>query len=98
MRPALGRYERMDLVDDDGLDRAERFTRFGREQQIERLRGRDQNVGGLALEARPFGVWRVAGAERYHRSDERISSAFSDPRDAGQRRTKIAFDVDSQRF
>ena len=54
VRAALGRHERVDLVDDDRVDGAQRLARVRREQQVERLRRRDQDVGRLALEAGAF--------------------------------------------
>src|SRR5205823_11375734 len=52
VRPALRRHDRVDLVDDHALDRAERVPRKAREDQVERFRRRDEDVGGLALVVR----------------------------------------------
>ena len=52
VRAAFGRDERMDLVDDHGVDRAQRLPRVRGEQQVERLGRRDQDVGRLTLEPR----------------------------------------------
>ena len=44
VRPALRAGDRVDLVDDHGLDAAERLARRAGEQQVEALRRRDQDV------------------------------------------------------
>ncbi len=53
MRAALRAGDRVDLVDDHGLDAAEGLARGAREQQVQALRGRDEDVrrppGELAL-------------------------------------------------
>ena len=69
VRAALGRHQRVDLVDDDRVDRAQRLARVRRQQQVERLRRGDQDVGRLALEPRALGLRRVAGADRDRRRD-----------------------------
>ena len=71
VRAALGRHQRVDLVDDDRLDRAQRLARVRGQQQVERLRRGDQDVGRLALKARALGLRRVAGADGDGRGDER---------------------------
>jgi hypothetical protein len=45
VRAALRGGHRVDLVDDDGLDAAERLARRRRQHQIEGFRRRDQDVG-----------------------------------------------------
>ena len=95
---ALGRHQGVDLVDDDRLDRAQRLAGVRRQQQIERFRRGDQDVGRLALEARPLGGGRVAGADGDRRRDEPIAARRGDLRDAGQRRAEVALDVDRQRL
>ena len=52
VRAALGRGDRVDLVDDDGLDRREHLARLRGQQEVERLRRRDQDVGRRARDAR----------------------------------------------
>ena len=99
VRAALGRHERVDLVDDDRVDRAQRLARVRRQQQIERLRRGDQDVGRLALEARALGCRRVAGADGDRRRRRSASPrAVGDPRDAGERRAQVALDVDRERL
>src|SRR2546430_14469577 len=49
VRAALRRDDGVDLVDDDALHRAERLAREARQDQVQRLRRRDENVRGLAL-------------------------------------------------
>ena len=64
---ALGRDERVDLVDDHRVDRAQRLAGVRGQQQVQRLGRGDQDVGRLALEARALGGGRVAGADRDRR-------------------------------
>ena len=51
VRAALGGDERVDLVEDDGLDGAEGFAGVGGEEEIERLGRGDEDVAGMAAEA-----------------------------------------------
>ena len=64
MRAALGGHQRVDLVDDDRLDRAKHLAGPRREQEVERLGSRDEDVGRLAQEPRALGGRRVARADR----------------------------------
>jgi hypothetical protein len=95
---ALARHQRVDLVDDDRVDRAQRFARIRRQQQVERFRRRDQDVGRFPLEPRPLGLRRVTGADGDCRRHERIAAQRGDLRDAGQRRAQVALDVDRERL
>ena len=98
VRAALGRHQRVNLVDDDRVDRAQRLARVRGQQQIQRLRRRDQDVGGLALEARALGLRRVAGADGDCRRDVNVAAPVCDLGDAGQRRAQVALDVDRERL
>ncbi len=98
MRSALGRHERVDLVDDDRLDRSERLARVRGQQEIQRLRRRDEDVCRFALKSRALGLRRIAGANRDQRRRVRLARSFGDLRDAGERRPQIALDVDGERF
>ena len=64
VRAALGRHQRVDLVDDHGDRGAQRLARVRGEQQVQRLGRRDEDVGRLRGEARALGRRRVAGADR----------------------------------
>ncbi len=98
VRPALGWHERVDFVDDYGVDRPERLARVRGQEEVQRLGGGDQDVRRLALKARALGLWRVAGADGDGRRDVRLSEALGDLRDAGQRRAQVALDVDRERL
>ena len=63
VRAALGRHERVDLVDDDRVDDAQRVARVRGQEQVQRFGRRDQDVGRLALKPRALGWRRVAGAD-----------------------------------
>src|SRR5208337_5587194 len=63
MRTAFGGNQGMNLIDDDGVDGAKCVGGLGGEQQIERLRGGDEDLGRLAAEAGSFALGRVAGAD-----------------------------------
>ena len=64
MRPPLGAGDRVDLVHDHRLDAPQRLPRRGRQQQEQRLRRRDQDVGRRPPEPSPLvgrGVARPHG-------------------------------------
>ncbi len=90
MRAALVVHELVDLVDDDGLDVREDLSRVGREEQVERLGRRDEDVGRMLGHARALAGGRVASAD----ADGDLRRA----RDAGERRPQVALDVDRKRL
>ena len=98
VRAALARRQRVDLVDDDGVDRRQDRARLRREQQIERLGRGDEDVARRARELPPLLLGRVAGADadadRAQPRAERLGGA----RDAGQRRAQVALDVVGERL
>src|SRR3954447_17284128 len=98
MRAALRRGDRVDLVDDDGLDRTERLSRLRGEQQVERLGRGDQDVGWLPDQPAPFAGPGVASADT-DRGDVRKRCAFAFGRvlDSRQRRAQVLLDVDRER-
>ena len=63
VRAALGGGERVDLVDDDGLDRARRSRAPATSAQVERLGRRDQDVRRLRGRSRALVGGRVARAD-----------------------------------
>ncbi len=93
---ALARHQRVDFVDDDRVDRDEPLARVRGEQQEERLRRRDQDVGGFASEAGALGRRRVAGADGDLRHVDGDAPLARDVGDSGKRRAQVAFDVDRQ--
>ncbi len=60
VRSALVVHELVDLVDDDRLDVRERLSSVGREQEIERLGRRDEDVRRVPQHPRALGRGRVA--------------------------------------
>ena len=98
MSAALGRHERVNLVDDHRVDRAQRFPRVRREQQVDRFGRRDEDVGGIALKAGPLDRGRIPGADGNGRHPVRVAARRRAVGDAGQRRPQVAFDVDGQRL
>ena len=65
VRAALGAGDRVHLVDDHRVDPAQRLSRARREEQEERLGGRDQDVRRLAQHRRALLLARVAGADAH---------------------------------
>ena len=99
VRAAFGGDEGVDLIDDDGIDGAQGGGRLGGEQQVERFRGGDENVGGMAAEASALDLracrrcgWRSRGDGRGRRC------VAGEGGDGFERRAEVAFDVDSERF
>src|ERR1700677_915924 len=88
----------MNLINDDSLDRAKRFSGVGGQQKVKRLWRRDQNFAGMFLEPRTISRRRVAGADADLRYMHRDAFALRHVRDARERRTKIALHVNSQRL
>ena len=95
---ALGRHQRVDLVDDQRVEAAERLAGVRGQQQVERLRRRDDDVGRLADEAGALAGRRVAGADQDAGHADRLAPARRGLRDAGDRRPQVALDVDGQRL
>ena len=62
VRAALRAGDRVHLVEDQRLDRAQRLARLRGEHQVERLRRRDQDVGRLLEQLAALLLRRVAGA------------------------------------
>ena len=72
MRAALVARERVDFVDDDRAHRAQHVpARLGAEQDVQRLRRRDEDVRRRAAHARALALRRVAGA--HGRADRRLA-------------------------
>ena len=72
MRAAFVASQRVDLVDDDGLDLPQSLASLlGGDDQVQRLGGGHQNMRRLPQHFLPFGGWRVARSHR--RSNRRPS-------------------------
>ncbi len=63
VRAPLRAGHRVHLVEDQGLDCREHLAGAGREHQIERFRGRDQDVGVLPEHRGALLLRRVSGAD-----------------------------------
>ena len=98
MRAALSGDERVDLVDDDRVDRAEDLARLRGEQEVERLRRGDEDVGRSAQHLRAFLGGRVAGADSNHRHVDLFAVPLCLRRDACDRGPEVALDIDSKRL
>ena len=98
MSAPLGRNERVDLVDDHRIDAAERLPGIRRQEKVQRLRGGDEDVRRISLEARALDRWRVAGPDRDRRRLVDVATRIRPVRDSGQRRPKIPLDIDRQRL
>ena len=96
MGAALGRHHRVDLVEDHRVDVAQDVAGVGRQQQVQRLRRRDQDVGRAALEACALGGRRVAGADGHLRHVVGQALLAGEATDARERRAQVPFDVDRQ--
>ena len=97
VRAALGRCERVDLVDDHRVDVDERVPRRRREHQVEALRRGDEQVGRAADEALAILGRGVARAHRDRRRRVRHAEPLGGETDAEQRRAEVLLDVERQR-
>ena len=94
----LGRNERVDLVDDHRIDGAERVAGVRRQEEVQRLGRRDQDVGRIPLEPCALDRGRIAGPDRDGRHVMGLAASDGAVRDAGKRRAKVPLDVDRQRL
>jgi hypothetical protein len=95
---ALRGGERVDLVDDDPLDTAQRLARLAREDQVQRLRCGDEDVRRLLSEVPPLLRGRVARPHPDARLGHRLAAALGRERDAVQRAAQVALDVVHERL
>ena len=98
MRAALARGQLVDLVDDHRVDRREQLALRRREQEVERLGGRDEDVGRRPQHLGALGGGRVAGADRHFEPSQRRPEPSRSFRDARERRAEVALDVDRERL
>ena len=94
--PALGGGHRVDLVDDHGLDAAQRLARRRGEHEVERLGRGDEDVGRVAHEAAALVGRRVAGAHADGRLVYRLAQALGGEADPLQRAPQVLLDVDGE--
>ncbi len=90
VRAALGGGDGVDLVDDHRLDAREHRSRLRGEDQVERLRRRDQDVGRVAHHR---GALALGGVARADGHGDVVGDA-----DAAQGRAEVALDVVGERL
>jgi len=83
MGAALRPHQGVDLVDDHDLDRREQGPRLRRQDEEERFRSGDQDVGRMAGHARPLGLRGIPGADRELGDVAGFAAPARHPRDAG---------------
>ncbi len=95
---SFGGGDRVHLVDDDRLDPAQRVTCPAGEQQVERLGGGDQDVGGIGGEAAAVLRGGVAGPDGHGDLGDGQAHAPGGLLEARERGSEVALDVDRQRL
>ena len=83
VRPALGGHDRVDLIDDHRVDAAQAGGGIRGKQQIQRLRGSDQNLCRMPPEPASFLLRCVTGADtdlRLVKSDSCLPGHIRDAR------------------
>ena len=98
VRAALGRRDRVHLVDDHGVHVAERLARAAREHQVQRLRCRDEDVGRVGDELAPIARRGVARTHADRHGGCGHAEAASGLADADQGGAEVALHVDAQRL
>jgi len=85
----LGGHQRVDLVENDRVDRPEHVACARSQQQVERFRRRDEDVGRLAPEPAALGSPGVTGAHRHRRDVMPIAALRREMDDARNRRARL---------
>ncbi len=98
MRAAFGGDEGVDLVDDDGVDGAERGGGLGGEQEVKGFGGGDQDVGGMAAKAGALGLRRVAGADGDVGQAKGNAGGAGERGQTQERDAKVSFHIDGEGF
>ena len=65
----------MNFISDHNLDGTQHLASVRGEQEIQGFRSRDQNVGGMARKAGPFGCRRISGTNGWMACEKYISIA-----------------------
>ena len=95
---ALGRHQRVDLVDDDRLDVLQGRAGGRREHEVERFRRRDEDVGRRLAEAHALLRRCVTGPDRDARLAYRMAEALGGVTDPGDRRAQVPLDIYRKRL
>ena len=95
---ALRPGDRVDLVDDDLLDAAQDLAGLAREQEVQALGRRDEDVRRMPDEVAPLVRRRVAGPARDRDPRRLHAQALRGERDPGERRAEVALHVVGERL
>ena len=99
MRAAAGVDDRVNLVDDDGLDGPEHgAAAFAGQQQEQRFRRRDEDVRRLPQHGCALALRRVAGADRDGDARRREAGALGVARDVAARHREVLVNVRAERL
>ena len=91
--------QRVNLVHDDRLHRPQHAAPgLGGQQDIQRLRRRDQDVGRLAAHFGPLAPGRIAGAHQGADADIGLARLQQPVADPGQRRLEVPVDIVGERL
>ena len=93
---ALGGGEGVDLIDDDGLDGAQRPPHGGGEHEVEGFRRRDEDVRRAGAQTTALGGGSIARAHAHAHRNDRCSELRGGLGDPGQRTSQVPLDVDAQ--
>jgi hypothetical protein len=98
VRPPLGGGHGVDLVHDHVLHRRQHVARLGREHEVERLGGGDEDVGRAACQVAAVGLRGVAGAGGDPDHGWGDAGALGFQGDAGERGPQVALHVVGERL
>jgi hypothetical protein len=98
MCPALGRHERVDFVHDQGVHRSQGVPRVRGQEQVQRFRRGDQDVGRFPHETRALDGRRVARTHGDGGRVKRIPSRSGAVGDTGQGGAEVPLDVHGERL
>ena len=98
MRAAFGGRHCVDFVHDHGFDVRQRRSSPRGEQQEQRFRRRDQDIGRGSLQPIPLAGWRISRPDSDRRFAKRMSFACGERPQSLQRRLEIPRDVDAERL
>lgn len=82
MRAAFGSHYRMNFINNDGFNAAQRFSGAGSQHQVKRFRCGDENIGRVATEFCPLLCGGVSCADPHRDRDlgrTELMTFFADP-------------------
>ncbi len=98
LRPAFGTGHGVHLINDDGVDPAQRLPPLGGEQQKQRFRRGDEDIRRRAQKFCPLSGGRIPGTHTHGDRGGRQSLALPFRADAFKGNAQIALHVGGQRF